>query len=332
MDPFATRRLGRTRLALTALGFGGTAVGSLYQKTAEDAGRRTIAHAYEAGLRYFDTAPYYGHGSSERRFGAVLSGRPRSSFVLSTKVGRLLRPIDRAARRDQRFADDEPFEALFDYSGDAVMRSIESSLTRLGLDRIDILFIHDVWTREHFEAAMAGAYPALDRLRREGQVAAIGAGIGRWEMCRDFALAGDFDCFLLANRYTLLEQGGALHEFLPLCADRGIGIVIGGPYNSGILASGAVPGAMYNYEPATPAVLDRVCAIERVCATHDVPLAAAALRFPLGHPNVASVIPGAKSAAEVDHNIALMQTDIPTALWRDLQNEGLVDPAAPTPA
>ena len=332
MNPTATRRLGTTDLSLTVLGFGGTGVGSLYENTPEDIGRRTVDAAYQAGITYFDTAPYYGHGSSERRTGAALAAYPRDSYVLSTKVGRLLRPIEHGTRTADNFSDDEPFESVFDYSYDGVMRSVEASLRRLGVGRIDILLIHDVWTHEHFTAAMAGAYPALAKLRDDGTVAAIGAGIGRWEMCRDFVLAGDFDCFLLANRYTLLEQGGALHEFLPLCLERGIGIVIGGPYNSGILATGPIAGARYNYELATADVLQRVAAIEAVCNHHGVPLASAALQFPLGHAAVASVIPGGRNPSELAQNAQLMSVDIPDGLWTDLKSQGLLDDAAPVPS
>src|SRR6185312_4524724 len=229
-----------------------------------------------------------------------------------------------------------PFEPRIDYSYDGIMRSFEDSIHRLGTDRIDILLLHDCDRRNHgdayserFREAMAGAYKALLALREQGAVRAIGAGLNEWEACQDFAEAGDFDCFLLAGRYTLLDQG-ALHSFLPLCTRRGIGIILGGPYNSGILATGPVPGAFYDYAPASPAILERTRAIEAACARHGVPLAAAALQFPLSHPAVASVIPGARSPAEVEENLRLLARPIPSALWAELKTAGLLRADAPT--
>jgi D-threo-aldose 1-dehydrogenase len=297
-----------------------------------------VAAAYDAGLRYFDTAPLYGHGLSERRMGEGLRRRPRETFVLSTKVGRRLEPRAPDAVRGGAYVELPPYQPVFDYSGDGVRRSVEESLARLGLARVDVLYIHDVdrWTHgddqpRRYREALVGAYPALDRLRREGRVRAIGVGVNEWEVCEAWARDADVDLFLLAGRYTLLEQG-ALETFLPLCERRGIGVVIGGPFNSGILATGPEPGATYDYRPAPAKILERVDRLARVCRAHGVPLAAAALQFPLAHPAVASVIPGARSAAEVTRNLALLAHRIPAGLWPDLKAEGLLRPDAPTPA
>ena len=229
------------------------------------------------------------------------------------------------------------FSRFNDYSYDGVMRSFEDSLNRLGVDRVDILLIHDADRRnqgerypEVFRSAMDGAYKALIGLREQKLVKAIGCGLNEWESCQDFAEAGDFDCFLLAGRYTLLHQE-SLETFLPLCQQRGIGIILGGPYNSGILASGAVKDAWFHYAPAPEEVLMRVAAIEAVCARHGVPLKAAALQFPLHHPCVATVIPGMRSPAEIAENLAMLRAPIPADLWRELKSAGLIEESAPTP-
>jgi len=322
---------------LDRVGFGGAPLGNLFAPIPEPDAVRAVTTAYDAGIRYFDTAPLYGRGRSERRIGAAFRGRPRDSYRISTKVGRLLRP---AAGRptDDAYTDIPALEVEYDYSADGALRSLEESLERLGLDRVDTLFIHDIdrWTHgdaqpARFQEAMAGAYRALRRLRDEGVVSAIGVGVNEWEVCQQAAEVGDFDGFLLAGRYTLLEQG-ALESFLPLCERRGLFVVIGGPFNSGILATGAVDGATYNYRPAPPEILARVARIEALCRRHAVPLAAAALQFPLAHPAVRSVIPGARSADEVRANLALLRVPIPVALWADLRAAGLLHPNAPTPS
>jgi D-threo-aldose 1-dehydrogenase len=336
MEPGARRRLGKSAVEVTLMGFGGAPLGNLFNPVAADAARRAIDGAYDRGLRYFDTAPLYGHGLSERRLGEALRTRPRESFVLSTKVGRVLEPGTPPAGA---YVELPSFVPRFDYSEAGALRSVEESLGRLGLDRVDVLYIHDIDAFTHgaegvparFREAMAGAYRAIERLRREGRVRAIGVGVNEWEACQRAAEAADFDCFLLAGRYTLLEQE-ALDSFLPLCERRGIGVVVGGPFNSGLLATGPVPGATYNYRPALPAILERARRLERVCASHGVPLAAAALQFPLAHPAVACVIPGARSVAEVEQNVALLARPLPPALWGDLKAEGLVRADAPTPA
>ena len=332
------RPLGSSGVRLTALGFGGAPLGNLFDPVPPDVARATVRAAWDAGVRYFDTAPLYGHGLSERRLGDALRGEPRDSFVLSTKVGRLLVPAPEGPAPGSAYVDVPPLRVEFDYSAEAARRSLLSSLERLRLSRIDIAYVHDIDGFTHGEhqparcrEALAGALPALARLKAEGVIRALGLGVNEWEVCQQVAGEVDLDGVLLAGRYSLLEQG-ALDTFLPLCERRGIGVVIGGPFNSGILVTGPVPGARYNYRPAPPPILNRVRALERVCQAHGVPLAAAALQFPLAHPAVVSVIPGARAPEEVAQQQALALTPIPAALWRDLKAERLLHPAAPTPA
>ncbi len=328
MDPFETRELGRTGISLTRLGLGGTAVGGLFRENTDDQGASAVSAAYDLGIRYFDTAPFYGAGASERRFGLGLRDVDRSSYVLSTKAGRLLHASAPGEGRPPNFEHSEPFRAEFDFSGDAIRRSVEDSLERMGLDRIDILYVHD--PQGHWQQALDESYPAMDRLRSEGTVRAIGAGVNFSEICYLLLRAADFDCFLLAGRYSLMEQH-PLAEFFPLCERKGTGIVIGGPYSSGILATGATEEAMYQYRPAPPDVREQVDRIEAVCRTYDVPMAAAALQFPLHHPVVASVIPGGRTPDEVRRNIEMMQVEIPASLWSDLKDQGLLHKDAPVP-
>jgi D-threo-aldose 1-dehydrogenase len=338
MNPLDKRALGKSGLDVTQLGFGGAPLGDMYSHLPEPQALATVDAAYEAGLRLFDTSPLYGHGLSEHRFGHILRQKPRD-FVLSTKVGRWLRPRPEAEIDRDGYKGGLNFEAVVDYSYEGAMRSIEGSLQRLGLSAVDVLLIHDVdvWTHgvegyeTHFRTAMAGAYRALDALRAAGTIRAIGIGVNEIEPCLRFAREGDFDCFLLAGRYTLLEHA-ALDELLPVCARKNIGIMLGGPYNSGILATGAVPDAKYNYVQAPPEIMARVARIEAVCQCHGVPIAAAALQFPLGHPSVSTMIPGAVTPGEVARNIALMQTPVPADLWAELKAEGLMPTHAPTPA
>lgn len=328
MDPFATRELGRTGLKLTQLGLGGTSVGSMYVGLDDEEGRAVVERAWRLGVRYFDTAPYYGAGSSERRFGQALGDKPRSAFVLSTKVGRVLVPDSSGAGKPAHFVDKEPWRAEFDFSPSGVRRSLEDSLKRLGLDSIDIAYAHD--PQGHVYQIVDETFPALAKMKEEGLIKAIGAGVNFSEVCQLFLRFCEFDCFLLAMRYTLLEQA-PLAEFLPLCQEKGVGVVIGGALASGILATGAVPGAHYNYRPAPPSIVERVRRIERVCQAHGVPLAAAALQFPLGHPAVASVITGSNIPEHMDVNAELMRRAIPEAFWAELKAEGLLNPQAPTP-
>lgn len=316
-----TRRLGRTSLHLTTLGFGGGPIGWRDDAGAAADAAATLSRAWDAGIRYFDTAPFYGFGRSERRVGAFLGGKHREEFLLSSKVGRLVRDTGPAS---------DPI--VFDYSRDGALRSHEESLQRLGLDRIDIVLIHDIdrWTHgaeqpRRLAQALDGAYPALADLKSRGAVGAIGLGVNEWETCRIFAERAPVDCFLLAGRYTLLEQDGAA-EFLSFCAEQGIGIIIGGPFNSGILATGAIPGALYNYKPAPAAVLERVARIEASCSAYRVPLAAAALAYPLRHPSVATVIPGAGRPGELAEIVAWADSKVPPALWGRLAEDGLISP------
>ncbi len=332
------RRLGKSGLEVPVIGFGGAPHGNMYQEFSDEQARATVRAAYDAGMRLFDTAPLYGFGLSEHRVGEALRWLDRDSYVLSTKIGRLLKPVPPHRAEGGLFKRILPFEGVYDYGYDGVMRSVEDSLQRLGTWRIDVLLIHDVdvWTHgseaarlERFREVMAGGYCAMVKLREEGVVRAIGAGINEVKACEDFARAGDFDCFLLAGRYTLLEQG-ALDTLLPYCAAQDIALLIGGPYNTGILATGATPGAYYDYEPAPPEVMERVRRIEAVCARHGVRLASAALQFPLGHPNVATLIPGARSPEEIAQNRAIFEVAIPPDFWAELKREGLLREDAPT--
>ena len=300
------RKLGRTTLEFTALGFGGRKwlETSIQASSKTRPWRRSTLPTYE-GVRFFDSAPFYGQGLSEHRIGDVLRRHPRGSSVLSNKVGRLIRPKAEAGIDPEVFSDVLPFEPVFDYRSDGAMRSAEDSLQRLGLNRIDVALIHDldIFTQgvEHvdqqFRETMDGAYPALDKLRSEGTVGAIGCGLNEWETCQRCAEAGDFDFFLLAGRYTLLAQD-SVDPFLTLCQERGIGIIIGGTYNSGILVTGTVEGAMFDYDAAALEVLEKTRKIPTVCERYQIPLPAAALQFPLGHEAVSTVIPGARSTAE----------------------------------
>ncbi|MFY2825430.1 aldo/keto reductase [Ruegeria sp. MALMAid1280] len=326
---------------LTRMGFGGAPLGNLYRKVSDQDAQAALQAAYDAGIRYFDTAPQYGLGRSEHRFGQAIARFGRETIQLSTKIGRLLLDCEPHEVTPEAFVDVPQKRIVFDYTYDGVMRSYEASLDRLGVASADILLVHDVCVfsqgsqemsdakvRELFDG---GGYKALTELRDGGEVAAIGAGVNEWQVCEKLLGLGDFDSFLLAGRYTLVEQE-ALDSFLPLCEKRDVGIILGGPYNSGILATGAVPGAKYNYADAPKDILDRVRKIEAVCAAHDTPLIAAALQFVLGHPSVKTVIPGAVSAAEVQANVALLNRDIPAGLWSDLRSEGLIRPDAPLPA
>ena len=335
-----TRRWQRqsgARLDFTELGFGTAPLGNLYRAIGDDDARALLNRAWAGGVRYYDTAPLYGLGLSERRLGALLRGKNRDDYVLSTKAGRLLHACDPAARTGLgKWFDVPARRAIYDYGYDGVMRSLEFSLERLGADRVDILYVHDIDVMNHGSKAdaridefMASGYRAMVALREQGVVKAIGGGVNEWEVCQTLAERGDFDLFLLAGRYTLLEQE-ALETFLPLCESRGIGIVIGGPYNSGVLASGPRPGAFYNYEPAPEPVLERVRRIAEICGSHGISLIDAAFQFPLLHPCVVSVIPGGQGVEEVESNLRAAQAGIPPALWDDLKAQGVMRPDAPT--
>ncbi|GAA4104037.1 aldo/keto reductase [Zhongshania borealis] len=333
------RRIGSTSLEVSELGFGAATLGNLYHPMPDEEAVAAIDMAQKMGLNQFDTAPYYGFGLSERRVGDALRTTPAADYVLSTKVGRLLKPCAKAEDKFG-FCSPMPFDPVYDYSYDGVMRSYEHSIQRLGLPRIDILYMHDIGQMTHgedhkrlFRIAMEGGYKAMDELRSQGLVSAIGLGVNEYEVC-DLAMDYcDFDCLLLAGRYTLLEQH-SVEKFLPRCVGRNVSIVLGGPYNSGILATGVhceglVPH--YNYAPAPDDVVARVAHIEKVCSEFDVPLAAAALQFPLAHSAVVSVIPGLSSPCRVAATVDLMRVEIPDAFWSALQDLELLHPQAPVP-
>ncbi len=303
-------QLGTTPLQVTRLGLGTAPLGGLFEAVADDEAHRVVEAAWKAGIRFFDTAPLYGHGLAELRLGAVLSSKPRDEFVLATKVGRLLR-AGAPPEPGQAYKGVPPVNPVFDFSYDGVMRSVEESLSRLGLDRIDVLHIHD--PDDHFEEALTGAYRALDRLRDEGSIRAVGAGMNQSEMLVRFAREANFDCFLLAGRYTLLDRSGAA-ELLPLCAERRIAIIAGGVFNSGILADPR-PGATFNYTTAPPELVRRATELKAVCDRAGASLKAVAIQFPLRHPAVATVLTGCRSVAEVEQNIRAFQADIPDELW-----------------
>ena len=319
MTTIETREIGSTGLRATTLGIGGAPLGNNVPDDEEHVAIAAVQLAYEAGIRYFDMAPIYGLGRAERRIGRALAGIPRDEFVISTKVGRLLEPSS------GRSNSGEP-DVVFDWSREGVMRSLDESLERLGMDRVDIALLHG--PQDHYEAAIGEAYPALEELRSQGVVAAIGAGMNEWEMPARFAREADFDCFLVAGRYTMLDQS-ALAEFLPLCQEKGISVILGGPYNSGILASDLSPEATYQYAKAPREILDRARRIRSVCDLYGVPLNAVALQFGLAHPAVASTIPGVCSSAEVEDNVGAEAYPIPDAVWEDLKQQGLLDESAP---
>jgi D-threo-aldose 1-dehydrogenase len=336
----AARRLGRADVAVTELGLGTAPLGENWDIIAEAEASALLDAAWDGGVRYFDTSPWYGKGQAEHRVGRALYRRPRGDFVVSSKVGRLLRrPLKAGPFAHGDWLGGLEFDAVFDYGYDGVMRSFEDSLQRLGMNRIDVLLIHDLdpW---HFKSeAKVGAYfnqlftsgwRALEELRDQGVIRGIGAGFNTLGTIPRYLEMFDIDFFLLAMRYTLLEQDALDREFA-LCAERGVGVVIGGPYNSGILATGPVAGAMHNYAPAAPAILERVARIEAICRRHATPLAAAALQFPLGHPVVASVIPGAISQRQVARNLAAFGHAIPADLWAELKHEKLLREDAPVP-
>jgi len=328
-------------LDLSILGFGGAPLANLYRAISDDEAQATLDAAYEAGINYYDTSPFYGLGRSEERFGNALRRISRDQVIISTKIGRVLEdcaPEDMIAQT--QFIDEPHKKFRFDYSYDGVMASFEQSLKRLGTDTVDILYVHDIdiWTHGSKAASDArikelfddGGYRALEELRDAGTIKAFGAGVNEWEICDILAGLGDFDCFLLAGRYTLLEQG-AQESFLPDCQKRGISIILGGPYNSGILATGAVPGAKYNYNDAPPEILERTRALEAVCAAHNVALVEAALHFVLAHPVMVSVIPGGLTPQDVKRNVEVLSARIPAQLWADLKTEKLIGDDVPVP-
>jgi len=335
--------LGRSGISVSRVGFGSAPLGDFFEALDERTAIDTVEAAFAAGINLIDTSPHYGNGLAEHRIGTALRSVKRDGVVISTKIGRVMGAA--AARFDaplpppaRGFVGSLPHRPRFDYSYDGVMRSFEQSLLRLGTDRIDILLVHDIdpWSQgedlveARYREVLDSGYRALDELRRGGVVRAIGLGLDDHDYCERFLRDADFDAVLLAGRYSLLEQP-ALPTLLPLALEKGVGIMLGGIFNSGILATGAIPGARYNYEAAPPEILERVAKIEAVCRSHGVPLARAAVQFVLGHPAVSTLVLGAVKPAEIARNLAALDEAAPAGLWSDLKAEGLLDSAAPTP-
>lgn len=335
-----SRRLGKSPVRVSVLGFGAAPIGNLYQAVSNDDARDSVRAAIKAGIRFFDTAPFYGFGLSETRLGDILSeDKLRESVILSSKVGRLLEPVENAAHERYGFVGAPALEPVFDYSYDAVMRSFEESCKRLRTDHIDVLLAHDLGPlthgddhERHYQTFMDHGYRAMHELRAAGVVGAIGIGANEWQICERAMTDADFDTFLLAGRYTLLEQS-ACNSFLPGCAQRNISVVVGGPFNSGILASG-VSGKgpfYYNYAPASEQIIARVRILELICKAYQVSLPAAALQFAAAHPQVASVIAGFANAEQCQQAVQLMNQSIPDEFWQTLRAKGLLHEAAAVP-
>lgn len=332
MPAFSTRKIGNTHLEVSELGLGCAAMAGNHRPVADKDIEGAIDEALNSGIRYVDTAPFYGYGRSEHFVGRGL--RHRDNWTLSTKAGRLLAPGAPTGAEAADWPGSFPFHQIYNYSYDGVMRSFEDSLQRLGVDRIDILLLHDIGAMQHgeelnkslFADAMSGGYKALDELRSAGDIKAIGLGVNEREVCQQAMEHGQWDAFLLAGRYTLLEQT-PLDDLFPSCELAGTSIILGGPFNSGILAGGDT----WNYAKAPREVVDKVKAIAAVCASHSVPLPAAALQFPLGSSRVSSIIPGPRSRAEMKQILEWFQLDIPESLWSDLKSEGLMHAEAPLP-
>lgn len=338
MQPNQKNKFGRVDLEVTAFGFGTAPVGNIFREIDDETSNAMFDASWDAGVRYIDTAPMYGHGLSELRTGQALRWKDRDDYVLSSKVGRVLHPAPKDEIDYAPWVNAGRFQIEFDYSYDGTMRSFEDSLQRMGLERMEICFIHDIdrFTRgddqpEVFNSAMDGCWKALEKLRDEGTVKAIGVGVNEWEVCQAALEQRDFDCFLLAGRYTLLEQD-SLRTFLPMCEERGAAVVVGGGFNSGILATGAVEGAKYNYAPAPEDIMKKVAAIELVCADHNVPLPAAALQFVVAHPAIPSFIAGTRTVEQLQKNLDWFSHPIPDDFWAELKSKGLLDEGAPTPA
>lgn len=313
-----TRRIGKTRLEVTEISFGGASLGNLYQAVSNADAEAVLDTAWSYGIRYYDTAPHYGFGLSERRFGDYLRGKPRDSYVLSTKVGRLLKPVPEDQVPKLGFVDPLPFGLDYDYSYDGIMRSVEFSYARLGLNRIDILYVHDIGvythgvelTKLHLGQLLGGGLKALEELKSGGVISAYGLGVNEVEICLEVMRRAPLDCILLAGRYSLLDRS-AEAELLPLCREAGTSLVIGGVFNSGILATGAKPGANFDYGPASPDILSKVSAMEAIAGKAGYPLATAALQFPLHEPQVATVLIGTAKASSLRRNMELLGTDVP---------------------
>ena len=322
-----TNRLGRSSVEVTELGFGGGPLGGLFAPLDDDTAAGALAAAWDCGIRYFDTSPHYGIGHSERRIGEFLRHKPRGEFTLSTKVGRLLVPQDPAGRMDESFQVPATHRRVWDFSRDGIVRSVDDSLARIGVDRIDVLFLHDA--EEHFEAALRHGYPALAELRAQNMVGAIGAGMYHTAKLTRLVRETDIDVVMLSGRYTLLNQQ-ALDDLLPACAERRVSVLAASVFNSGILATPSpAAGAHYDYEPASPELLRRAQRIADVCEAHSVTLPQAAMAFPLRHPVVAGIVVGMRSAEEAQRNAESLRAAIPADMWADLRGEDLLDHRAP---
>ena len=332
------RAIGRRALQVTGLGLGTAPLGGLYRDLSDEEAFATVAAAWDAGVRFFDTAPHYGHTKAEHRLGDALRRYPRDQYVLSTKVGRRFVPRTTPYDGSEGWQNPLPFQAIYDYTHDGILRAFEDSQQRLGIVEIDILLVHDLEPATHGEKYASywkqltdgGGFRALDELRSAGAVKAVGLGVNQGAPILDAMADFDIDCALLAGRYTLLEQA-TLDDLLPACEARGVSILLGGAFNSGILARGVQGDLKFNYGAAPPEVIERVARLEAVCRAHDVPLAAAALQFPYAHPSIATVLTGARSVAELRENVASFERPIPAALWTALRDEGLLDPRAPVP-
>ena len=329
MNPKELVPLGSSGVMVSRLGLGGSSLGGMYREASDHEAMSVVAKLFDLGLNYIDTAPLYGTGMSEKRFGQALAERPRDSYVISSKVSELV-ITERPMSRKSIFSGTNR-ELVKDYSRDGTLRSIDGSLERLGVENIDIIFIHDAY-KQYTDQAIAETYPTLMELKSQGAVKALGVGMGDCEIMSRFAREGEFDCFLLWGRYSLLNQE-ALHDLLPLCVEKNIGIVMGAPYESGILASdlSKPENLRYRYREVPPDVLERARRIDAVCKRYEIPLKAAAIQFIFGHPAVVTVIPGTRSHERLQESYTMMQVPIPEDLWSELKSEHLIPADAPTP-
>ena len=340
MDIHRTREIGHSGVAATPLALGGTGLGNMFKAVSDEEARSAVVTSFNAGARVFDIAPVYGYGLGEKRLGAALKGLARDEFVICTKVGYRMVPLPEGQAPSQVWVECPQVTTEFDFSYDFAMRSVEESLKRLGVDRVDLVAIHDPdeaegfqppsgrTPEEKFKRAMDGTYRALDALRAQGTIRGVGIGTNQWKILPDYARAGDFDYFMLAGHYTLLEHE-TLDTLLPVCTEKGVSLLAGGPFNSGILSVGAAAGATYHYVPAPPEILAKVAKMERLCADFGISLRAAALQFPLRHPTVASSVPGARNSAQARANIDAIRETIPEDFWSALKQDHLIDPRCP---